>query len=48
MSYALDTLQANCRFNHGKAATELGFLPRPIDQGVTDTAQWLEGRLRSS
>ena len=41
-SYALDTLRANCRFDHSKATAELGFSPRPIDQTVADTARWLE------
>jgi len=46
--YSLFTLQGNALFSHDKATRELGYHPRPIEETVQDSADWLlkTGRAR--
>jgi dihydroflavonol-4-reductase len=47
-SYSLRVLASNCLMSHAKAARELGYAPRPLQESVRDTIEWLvaAGRLR--
>ena len=47
-AYSMDTLESNALFDNQKARRELEFSPRPIEQTLADTVQWLrsEGRLK--
>ncbi len=40
-SYSIATLQSNSVISHKKAAEELGYDPRPIEQSIEDTFKWL-------
>ncbi|MBN1322034.1 MAG: NAD-dependent epimerase/dehydratase family protein [Thermoleophilia bacterium] len=46
-SYSLDVISSNCWMSHEKAARELGFSPRPIQETLVDTVRWFreEGML---
>lgn len=39
--YSLYTLFSNGNFSHEKATEELGFRPRPLEETLADTVQWL-------
>jgi hypothetical protein len=43
--YSVHTLQTNTLFSHEKAARELGYNPRPLEETVKDTVTWLENNL---
>ncbi len=45
-SYSLHTLGSNALYSHEKAAHELSYTPRPLEQTIRDTVEWLtrEGR----
>lgn len=40
--YSLYTLQANANFSHAKAARELNYTSRPMQETIDDTVKWLE------
>lgn len=40
--YSLYTLSSNSYFDHSKAALELNYSPRPIEETLRDTVYWLE------
>lgn len=42
--YSLYTLQAKSTFSHEKAAAELGYHPRSLDETIRDTVSWLSNR----
>ena len=44
--YALKTITFNSRFNSDKAKRDLHFHPRPMEQTLKDTAQWLKSQGR--
>jgi dihydroflavonol-4-reductase len=47
--YSLEVLQSNSDISHKKAATELGYKPRPVYESIRDTVRWLfENRKRQS
>ncbi len=46
--YSIYTLQTNSLFSHDKATHELGYNPRPIEQTLIDTVQWLKKQGRIS
>lgn len=39
-SYSLATLRSNSFISHTKAHIELGYLPRPLRESLTDTVKW--------
>ena len=41
-SYSLLTIQTNSNFSNEKAKRELGFSPRPIEQSILDTVEWMK------
>lgn len=47
-AYSLYTLNCNAVFSHEKAGKELQYAPRPIEETLKDTVEWLlgEGRIR--
>ena len=43
--YSLEVLQSNSNISHKKAASELGYKPRPIYESIADSVRWfLENR----
>lgn len=40
--YSLYTLESNANFSHAKADRELGYSPRPIQDTINDTVDWLK------
>lgn len=47
--YSLEVLQSNSDISHKKAASELGYKPRPVYESIADTVRWLfENRKRQS
>lgn len=40
--YSLHTLTSNSNFSHAKATRELSFQPRPIQETIQDTVNWLK------
>jgi dihydroflavonol-4-reductase len=38
--YSLEVLQTNSNISHAKAATELGFHPRPVIETIADAVRW--------
>lgn len=46
-TYSLYTLESNGNFSHEKASVELGYTPRPIEETIADTIEFLKehGRL---
>lgn len=46
-AYSIYTLETNAAFSHEKATRELGFAPRPLQDTLRDTVNWLkeQGRL---
>ncbi len=47
-AYSIYTLGSNSLFSHEKAARELGFNPRPVEESLRDTVEWLskQGRIK--
>jgi len=41
-SYSLSTLKSNAIFSHEKASCELGYNPRPLEDTINDTIQWIK------
>ena len=39
--YAIRKLCSNCNFSYAKAHRELGYEPRPLEESLRDTIQWL-------
>lgn len=39
--YSMYTLTTHCTFSYAKAARDLGYSPRPLDETLKDTALWL-------
>ena len=39
--YAIRKLCSNCNFSYAKAQRELGYEPRPLEESLRDTIQWL-------
>ena len=47
--YSLEVLKSNSDISHKKAASELGYKPRPVYESIADTVRWLfENRKRQS
>ena len=48
--YSLYTLDSNSVFSHEKAAIELGYFPRPVEETLEDTIAWLreQGRIQQA
>jgi dihydroflavonol-4-reductase len=43
--YSLEVLQSNSNISHQKAASELGYKPRPVYESIADSVRWfLENR----
>ncbi len=40
--YAVRKLCSNCNFSYEKAQKELGYNPRPLEQSLAETLQWIE------
>lgn len=40
-AYSMDVLHGNGSFSHDKATRELGYCPRPLEETLRDTAEWL-------
>ena len=40
--YAVRKLCSNCNFSYEKAAKELGYNPRPLDESLRDTVKWIK------
>lgn len=40
--YAVRKLCSNCNFSYEKAAKELGYAPRPLDESLRDTVKWIK------
>lgn len=40
--YSLYTLESNAQFSHAKASKELNYSPRPIQDTIDDTVNWLK------
>ena len=40
--YAIRKICENCNFSYDKAAAELGYSPRPIEDSLRDTIKWLK------
>ena len=40
--YAIRKLCSNCNFSYEKAARELGYAPRPLDESLRDTIAWIK------
>ena len=40
--YAIRKLCSNCNFSYAKAARELGYAPRPLEESLKDTIEWLK------
>ena len=48
--YAIRKLCSNCNFSYAKAERELGYSPRPLEESLRDTIEWLvaeEERLKA-
>ena len=41
--YAIRKLCSNCNFSYAKAQRELGYEPRPLEESLKDTIEWLKG-----
>ena len=41
--YAIRKLCSNCNFSYAKAERELGYHPRPLEESLKDTIEWLVG-----
>ncbi len=41
--YAIRKLCSNCNFSYAKAQRELGYSPRPLEESLKDTIEWLKG-----
>ena len=39
--YAVRKLCSNCNFSYEKAARELGYAPRPLEESLRDTVEWI-------
>ncbi|MFA5660238.1 MAG: NAD-dependent epimerase/dehydratase family protein [Bacilli bacterium] len=44
--YSLYTLTTHCRFSYEKAAHDLNYKPRPLNESILDTARWLVDQKR--
>ncbi len=40
--YAVRKLCSNCNFSYEKAAKELGYAPRPLEESLKDTLEWIK------
>lgn len=40
--FSMDCLKQNSRYNYKKAATELGYKARPIEETISDTVKWMK------
>ena len=40
--YAIRKLCSNCNFSYAKAERELGYHPRPLEESLKDTIEWLD------
>lgn len=40
--YAVRKLCSNCNFSYEKAAAELGYAPRPLEESLKDTVEWIK------
>jgi dihydroflavonol-4-reductase len=39
--YSLETISSNAAISHAKASQDLGYTPRPLNESLRDTVQWL-------